>query len=284
VLAFSIDNTTGALTLMATQPLGPSSQGGLGSAVTPTGSALYVSDRNGDITGFQIGSGGALTGLTGSLLPSSQSPHLLAIDPAGKYLYANDPNDQVLVYAIQADGSLVPVPGSPFKVAAGSDPQGLVVDPSGSFLYVTLAKAAKVTGFAINPNTGALTPVPGSPFPAGRLPQAIGVTPNHFLYAVNGLDNTVSAYQISLASGQLTEVPGSPFPLGTPIDAQLVLPFPGSVASDHSGSRLWIAAPWSTSVASFSIDGTTGALTSLGVANLPANTPPGFLNLALYNP
>jgi 6-phosphogluconolactonase len=284
VLAFSIDNLTGALTLLATHPLGPSSQGGVGSAITPTGSALYVSDMNGDVLGFRIASGGALTGLTGSLLPSSQRPHLLAIDPAGKYLYANDPNDQVLVYAIQADGSLVPVPGSPFKVATGSDPQSLAVDSSGKFLYVTLAKAGKVAGFAINANTGALTPVPSSPFPAGRQPAALGITPNHFLYVINGLDNSISAYQINSMSGQLTEATGSPFPAGTPINSELVVPFPGSVASDHTGLRLWIAAPWSTSVASFSINGTTGALSPLGIANLPANTPPGYLDLAFYNP
>ena len=65
VLAFSIDNSTGALTLLATHPLGPSSQGGVGSAITPTSSALYVSDMNGDVLGFRIASGGALTGSDG---------------------------------------------------------------------------------------------------------------------------------------------------------------------------------------------------------------------------
>ena len=54
--------------------------------------------------------------------------------------------------------------------------------------------------------------------------------------------------------------------------------------SDHAGTHLWIGAPWATSIASFAIDGTTGALTAKGVTNLPANTPPGQVSLAFYQP
>jgi 6-phosphogluconolactonase len=286
VLAYSINTQTGALTPVQGSPymLGNNSLGAVGFAITPAFNALYVSDFNGSIAGFSI------NGSTGQLAPLAHSPfaagdfaHDLAIDSSGKFLYANGPVGSVLGYTINADGSLSPVPNSPYLVVPlNAAPEGVALDPSGKFLYVSLAGIGKIAAFSIDGSTGAFSQIAGSPFPAGNKPEAIGVTAGHFLYAVNAADNTVSAYKVSTADGSLTAVAGSPFPTGTPVDHNLLAPFSGSVAPDKAGSFLWIGAPQSASLASFGINSSTGALTPLGVTTLPTPLVPGQVSVAFH--
>ncbi len=75
---------------------------------------------------------------------------------------------------------------------------------------------------------------------------------------------------------------GSPFPTGTPIDNNLLAPFSGSVTTDQAGSFVWIGAPQSASLASFSINSSTGALTPLGVTTLPTPPVPGQVSVAYH--
>jgi len=77
-------------------------------------------------------------------------------------------------YALGAGGALTAIGGSPF--AAGSGPSAVVVDPTGSFLYVANATSGNVSVFAVNSGTGALSAVSGSPYAAGSLPSAIAIS------------------------------------------------------------------------------------------------------------
>jgi 6-phosphogluconolactonase (cycloisomerase 2 family) len=52
----------------------------------------------------------------------------------------------------------------------------MVVDPTGSFLYVANASSGDVSVFAITASTGALSMVNGSPYTAGNLPSAIAIS------------------------------------------------------------------------------------------------------------
>jgi 6-phosphogluconolactonase (cycloisomerase 2 family) len=71
-----------------------------------------------------------------------------------------------------------------------------------------------VSGYSIDPLTGALTPLPGSPFGAGNGPFSVAIDPSaQFAYVTNLVDNTVSAYIID-CDGYLSPVSGSPFPTG----------------------------------------------------------------------
>jgi 6-phosphogluconolactonase len=89
----------------------------------------------------------------------------------------------------------------------------VTVDFTGRFVYVV--GAAGVYSFAIG-SAGTLTPVLGSPFAAGVGPDWVRIDPtNHFLYVVNGGDDTISAYAVDQSTGVLTTVPGSPFQAGT---------------------------------------------------------------------
>jgi len=64
----------------------------------------------------------------------------------------------------------MPVTGSPFL--AGS-PTGAVVTHAAKFAYFGNEAGNSVSGYRVNPTSGAITPVAGSPFAAGSAPFAI---------------------------------------------------------------------------------------------------------------
>ena len=91
----------------------------------------------------------------------------------------------------------------------------MAVDPKGKFAYVTNAGDNTVSGYGLDPLTGALTSLPGSPFGAGTNPISVAIDPTaQFAHVTNQNDGTVSAYLID-CDGYLTPVAGSPFPSGT---------------------------------------------------------------------
>ncbi|MGP8099899.1 MAG: hypothetical protein ACLQHL_03890 [Candidatus Cybelea sp.] len=49
----------------------------------------------------------------------------------------------------------------------------LTITPDGAFLYAADFNAEKISGFAIDPTSGALSPLPSSPFKTGENPQRI---------------------------------------------------------------------------------------------------------------
>jgi hypothetical protein len=53
----------------------------------------------------------------------------------------------------------------------------VAVDPTGKFVYLASEYSNDVSGYTINPTTGALTAISGSPFAAGRFPQFVTVSP-----------------------------------------------------------------------------------------------------------
>ena len=138
------------------------------------------------------------------------------------YVYvSNDGSANVSAFAINAStGTLTQVKGSPF--AAGPEPWGVAVDPTGKFAYVTNvtdggklayvtnitspSSSGSVSAYAINARSGALTQVPGSPFAAsGNYPWDVAIDPSgKFAYVTNSVSNNVSMYSIDDATGALT--------------------------------------------------------------------------------
>ena len=52
----------------------------------------------------------------------------------------------------------------------------VAVAPSGRFAYVANGISNNVSGYTINPSTGALTAIAGSPFAAGLGPVSVAIT------------------------------------------------------------------------------------------------------------
>jgi 6-phosphogluconolactonase (cycloisomerase 2 family) len=205
--------------------------------------------------------------LTGGVIGGAQA-FSVTVDPTGKFAYVTDGSLSVFGFTINAStGVLTAVPGSPFAV--GTAPVSVTVDPSGRFVYVASTNSNNVSAFIINPSTGALTPVPGSPFPAGLGPIAATVDPSgRFLYVSDSSSSDgVSAFTISQSSGFLTTIPGSPFATGTG---------PGPVAVDPTGRFAYIPNFNSNTVAAFTIDASTGALTAVGLP-VAAGTEPDWI-------
>ena len=83
------------------------------------------------------------------------------------------------------------------------------------FAYVANQISNNVSGYTINPSTGALTAIAGSPFAAGSAPFSVAVAPSgRFAYVANVISNNVSGYTIDPSTGALTAITGSPFPAG----------------------------------------------------------------------
>jgi len=139
------------------------------------------------------------------------------------FVYTDDNNRPNTVSAFQGadNGSLTLIPGSPFPT--GGNGGGSNVDPqqittvnlgTASFLYAANDGDGSITGFSINPQTGALSVVPGSPFAAGTPNGNYSLTPSpngKFLFATDEMAPNIHVFSISSQTGALSEVTGSPF-------------------------------------------------------------------------
>jgi 6-phosphogluconolactonase (cycloisomerase 2 family) len=89
-----------------------------------------------------------------------------------------------------------------------------------------------------------------------------------FAYVVNNGSDNVSAYAIDTATGALTEVAGSPFAAGVG---------PTAIAVDPSGRFAYVtnggSFDFTDTISAFTIDATTGALTSAGPAQASRSGP-----------
>jgi YVTN family beta-propeller protein len=176
---------------------------------------------------------------------------------------------------------------STFTITTGAvDPQSITVDPAGKFAYVASAGCSAqgyVSMYTINPTTGALASI-GPPMPSNdESTDSVTVDPSgKFAYVASSgnvwdIDfGSVLTYAINPATGALTStgVIGGTGINGTP-------EFFNSVALDPSGKFAYAADggafPYggsgsSSSVSMYSINSTTGDLTSIGI--IDAGTSP----------
>jgi DNA-binding beta-propeller fold protein YncE len=170
-----------------------------------------------------------------------------------------------------------------FTITTGAvDPQSIALDPAGRFAYVLNGGceggfAAYVSMYTINPTTGALTTI-GSPVPTygfGDYPGSINVDPlGKFVYVTNegdpwsGDDGNVEIYSIDAMTGALT-------PTGSIIGNCPGLCNPSPMVVDASGKFAYVVtggAGVPFNIAMYTIDATTGALTSIG--SIAAGTVP----------
>jgi len=148
------------------------------------------------------------------------------------------------------------------------------VDPSGKFAYVmnsgcTGGAGGYVSMYTINSTTGILASIgpPVSTYDYDASPGSVTVAPSgKFLYVTNSGDvwdpdyGSVAMYTIDAATGALTSA-------GTIAGNCPGLCFPSSLVVDPSGKFAYVAiggTPIPFSVAMYTINATTGALTSLG--------------------
>lgn len=234
------------------------------------GKFAYVVNRYADsVSMYTInGATGALT-LIGRVAAGSH-PGSVAVDPTGRFAYVVNPGaggaggvGSILEYTIDAATGVLTLAGT---ISSDYQAGQIVVDPSGKFAYV--ASHSGVAVYALNNTTGALTSVGLGVGAAGLFSYSIAVDPSdRFIYVARPADTVgvlpgfVSTFRIDATSGALTWVQDS----GAGID-------PGSVTVDPSGKFVYAANEESGDLWVYSIDGSTGGLTSVGTLNIPGNS------------
>jgi YVTN family beta-propeller protein len=185
--------------------------------------------------------GGSSNALTFTVNPGAVDPLSIAVDPAGKFAYVAsagcDAEGYVSVYTINpATGALASI-GPPVPTN-DENTDFMTVDPSGKFAYVASSgnvgdiDFGSVVTYAINPATGSLTSTTGGINGAG----------------INGTPEFFNSVAVDPSGKFAYAADGGPFP-----------PFFGFAGGDSS-------------VSMYTINSTTGALTSIGM--IAAGTGP----------
>ena len=222
--------------------------------------------------------GGLSSPVSFNIAAGGVGPISLAVDPTGKFAYvANNGcpdafDGSVSMYTINpTDGTLTSA--GPPVTTGDFDADSVAVDPSGKFAYVANSgggnTAGSVSMYAINGTSGILTPTgtiqaPCTSGPGSCSPSSLAVHPSgKFVYIANegGFTPTsVSMYAIDTTTGVLGLI-------GTvAVDGRAT-----SVTLDPSGKFAYVAdggqnsdGSKGTNVSMYSIDATTGVLTSIG--------------------
>lgn len=264
VTGFSIDPTTGALTVLAGSPF---PTGALSTplcvVVDPACKYAYAasgaSGSPGYISAYTIDkASGRLTGITGSPFRLDNGLGGITINSTGRFAYIAEWPSQVRGYDINTgQGALTAeIQGSPYGF--GGDPWNRYIkaDASGHNLLYVANTIIGLHGYKVNSTTGELTLIQGSPFPGTQGVVHFDLDPeSKFLYAVREDGSHVQAFTIDSVSGQLSVIQGSPFAAGTGTS---------SVAVDPLGRYAYVTNFSSDEVIAYAIDSVTGTLTLIG--------------------
>jgi 6-phosphogluconolactonase (cycloisomerase 2 family) len=208
-------------------PLNPATinagNGPNGIAANPAAPFVYVVNYYSfDVYEYSIGVGGLLTAL--GIVPAAPNGNAasIALNPAGTYAYVANYTQAGSVGSVSqysvgavAPGALLPL--SPATVPTGSQPNDIVVDPSGRFVYVANSdiNASSISQYTIGAN-GLLTPMSPATVPTGTEPWSITIDAKGQNAYVPNRNNklppgTVSHYTIDQTTGALTlAVPVAP--------------------------------------------------------------------------
>lgn len=202
-----------------------------------------------------------------------QQMHTCTTCTVPTFLFASELNS-VSGFTLAASGA----PSLVGSVAGPNSTEGIVVDKSASFLFVSDFQNGTVDAFTINSTSGSLSAVAGSPFSAGPAPGAGGlaVDPStRFLYVTQMNSSAVAGFTIAAGTGVLALIPGSPFPAGN-------TPFQAIV--DPSGKFLYVSNLNDAlgGISAYAIDSTSGALTPIAGSPFPTQTDfPGPNRMAI---
>ena len=258
VSAYGINNPTGVLTPLT----GRVSNNASGLAMDRLGRYLWVANYGWNtLSAFSIAVDGVLTPV-GSPLPTTSSlPYVITASPTMDFVYVafqSNFDHSIIAYSVDpATGALTQQQKLTNVISSAN---GVVIDPSGRFLYVN--DGSGICSFAINATTGLLTSkgcvsVSGTTF-------ALAVHPTgNYVYAANTSSNTVAVYAVNLTTGTLTQV-GAPAGVGNN---------PRGVTVNTAGTFLYVTNYVSNDVSAFSISAGGATLTSLG-ASIPAGSTP----------
>jgi 6-phosphogluconolactonase (cycloisomerase 2 family) len=317
VTFYSMNLTTGQLTINSTNPA--ATTGSMPSAVivAPSGKTMFVVDSANSCTGliatlpngtqvtgpvgcispFTINSDGTLTAIT-QTTAVGLTPTSVATDPAGKFLFVANLGSQsysvnnvptiipgtISVFSVQGT-TLTEIAGSPFitdpdvspSTPVATGPSGLAVTSSGNFLYVANQFTSTVSAFQYDSTSGALTAL--SPFSvlAGTNPSGLVLSPDSAYLYVA---NSGSNNISSFSTCAVVSAScGSANGLLNPVSGS---PFaagvdPVSLAITPGGAFLYAANKQSNQVTGYKVGSGTGVLTPTATASFSTGLNPTWV-------
>jgi DNA-binding beta-propeller fold protein YncE len=186
-----------------------------------------------------------------SAAPAAGTVYVTNVNPVG--LTAGS----VSQYSIGAGGLLSQL--SPATVAAGIDPFGIAVSPSGGSAYVANLGSfdiGNVSQYDVDPLTGALTPKTPPSVISGHQALAVRVSPDGKSAYVPALDS-IWQYDIDPVTGTLSPKNPASVPTDTPFAPRTAVDL--AVSPDGKNAYV-VAGPLFGGVLQFDIDPLTGAL------------------------
>ncbi len=268
VAAFSINQSSGALTMIGTPVTADNTPTGI--AIDPVGQYAYVSNKHSaDVSFFTIGSSGALT-LQTNVATNAVPEASIAITPSNQYVF---------VGGYDASGgaawgaSVTPATGALSFLSGGAfvtpDPlTSIAVDPTSSLVFATTSASNQVYAFNIGTG-GALSTAGNTPIGNNGRSGAVAVWPlgtasGGYIYIADSGLLKVSGYAYD-GSGNLSTIPGTP--LNTNGAG------PQGMAIDPAGKYLYVTNYTDNTVSSFSINAANGALTLINWTVPTGNGP-----------
>jgi len=198
------------------------------SAYNPGGST--TSNANpGWLFGYAVGSGGALTAVSGNPYQAGVKPSALATDPVSRWIYVTDfASNELIGYTVLSTNSLQFMVNGPFKT--GSEPTSIALDPRGIFVYLSNSLDSSISGYEIALPTGQPSTIFSLSGSAATTtdtdPVAITVEPalGRFIYTANYLGNSVSGFRLNPNDGTLSTTQATPYPTGANPTALVSIP------------------------------------------------------------
>ena len=278
VTAFAVDETTGKLTALNSQPTG--GEGPCHVSVSPDGKNVFAANYpTGTIASLHVAPDGKLMEPASVIQHEGQGtdpnrqkgPHAHGIwsSPDGRFVLACDLGlDKVLVYKLDAEsGKLTPNDPAFGKVPDGAGARHLAFGKDAKFAYVINEMGNTMTAFTWDGASGTLTPIQTiSTLPEGfsgksYCAEVVLHPSGKFVYGSNRGHNSLTAFKVDESTGKLTLAGITPCGVDWPRNFNI----------DPTGQWLIAAGEKSGTLTVFKIDQTTGGLTQTGDAEkLPA--------------
>ena len=190
VFGYSV-GSSGALTAVTGSPY----QAGVkpsALASDPTNRFVFVTDyASNELIGYTVLSTNVLSFMINGPFKTGNEPTSITIDPRGIYMYVTNSLDNTLSsYSISLPNgtpSTIVGSGSTAGNTTDTDPVSVTVEPSlGRYVYTANHLGNSVSGFKLNPETGALSSNLATPYPTGAYPMVVLAVPhgNHATQSV----------------------------------------------------------------------------------------------------
>jgi 6-phosphogluconolactonase (cycloisomerase 2 family) len=210
ISVFSINATGGGLTPVAGSPFSTGISP-LDMKLNPAGTSLYVGGAGfpgGVVAVFSVTAG--VLSLQSVTDTGSTNPSAIAIDPKGSYLYTGNTSTQqttggsISIFTIASTGALTEVSGSPLGETF-TNPDALLVDPSGQYLYVANEGSSNVAVYTLS--SGFPTVQASSPFGTVAEPSFLAVDPSgKYLLVGSQSSSSIQVFELQQSTGNLFSV------------------------------------------------------------------------------